>query len=162
MNKKTAKIVLDIIKSVFDRPNVYGVQFQSHSHISGKSWMYMSDGYLIVRLEVCGDFFPLPINDDFWCDGNDIKKWYAEAKTKDVFIPSKSDHEHPDLVELWNNLEQGEPADHTTVNLEEMKKLAPFGTATISMYQYNGMPLVKFAGRSWSAYGTGMIEKVKE
>lgn len=165
MNKKTVKFILDTIKSVADRPGAYGVQFESHGHISGASHLYFSDGFVCVRLEVCGDYCPVPINDDLWVTGEEMKEWYSKAKASDVFIPTKSDREHVDLVKVWNGfIESFEETEQSAIDCETFKKLAPLRVGLMTTGKTRAGDAVFFEGKKnkWSAIACGMTEQWKK
>lgn len=150
MDKKLIKAILDVVKDVSDRPGLYGAS------IDGK-YIYFSDGYVIVRLEM-GAFEglrPFPDAHNVWVSGEQFKEIYKGLGARDVCLTVKNEHgEHPDWVELWGRWNNAENvADPLPIRPETFKKLAPFGDMLMSNTENKmGQKLVKFSGKGVMAF----------
>ena len=124
MNKKTIKAILDVIKDVSDRPGLYGAMFD-------KRYVYFSDGYVAVRLEM-GAFEglrPFPMAGKVWVSGEQLKEIYRGLGARDVCLTVKNEHgEHPDFEELWKDWSvEDYESTPMPIRPDTFKKLAPFG-----------------------------------
>lgn len=144
MNKKAVKIILDVIKKNEDRAGIYGAEIVGATHEGDKSYTYFTDGYVMVRFENCLKW-GLPLAEDMWVDGGQMKRWYATAKAKDIFIPQKTDFEHANMAKIWGELVGGNAELHARIDPEVFKKLAPLGFLEMSI-QKKQQKIVYFKG----------------
>lgn len=153
MDKKTIKAVLDVIKDVSDRPNLYGME------INGR-YIYFSDGYVVVRLEM-GQYENLrPFFDahNVWVSGEQLKEIYKGLGARDVCDRIKNeDEDRKERVEwdaCWARWENAEPiSEPVPIRPETFKKLAPFGDMLMTLTENKlGQKLVAFSGKGVSAF----------
>lgn len=153
MDKKTIKAVLDVIKDVSDRPNLYGME------INGR-YIYFSDGYVVVRLEM-GQYENLrPFFDahNVWVSGEQLKEIYKGLGARDVCDRIKNEDEsRKERVEweaCWTRWENAEPiSEAVPIRPETFKKLAPFGDMLMQSTENKmGQKLVKFNGKGVNAF----------
>lgn len=162
MNKKTVKIVLDVIKRVSDRPGLYGAEFRSDgNHINDDTYLYFTDGYVMIRLRT-GLKWGLPIAEDFWVAGDDLKRWYATAKAKDILSPEKSDADHADMKAVWDNMVGDETAEATAIDPEVFKRLAPLGHLLMSVKRKGSQKFVYFKGEEAEAVAMPLDKRTEE
>lgn len=154
MKKKTVKLILDIIKDISNRKGAYGAQID-------EDFIYFSDGYMIVRLSKSGEFISEPLEPMF-VSGDDMARWYATAKAKDVFIPEAYDKEHSDLVTVWKSFDEVEEADRMALDTNKFKKLSPLGNAMIRLQQAGQTKIARFNGKGWSAIVCGLMINKEE
>lgn len=150
MDKKLIKAILDVVKDVSDRPGLYGAMFD-------KQYVYFSDGYVIIRLEmgVFESLRPFPMADKVWVSGEQLKEIYKELGARDVCLMVKNEHgEHPDFKELWKTWSDTEPiAEPVPIRPETFKKLAPFGDMLMTLTENKiGQKLVAFSGKGVNAF----------
>lgn len=153
MDKKTIKAVLDVIKDVSDRPNLYGME------INGR-YIYFTDGYVVIRLEM-GQYENLrPFFDahNVWVSGEQLKEIYKGLGARDVCDRIKNeDEDHKERVEweaCWTRWENAEPiSEPVPIRPETFKKLAPFGDMLMQSTENKmGQKLVKFSGKGINAF----------
>lgn len=153
MDKKTIKAVLDVIKDVSDRPNLYGME------INGR-YIYFSDGYVVVRLEM-GQYENLrPFFDahNAWVSGEQLKEIYKGLGARDVCDRVKNeDEDRKERVEweaCWIRWSNAEPiSEPVPIRPETFKKLAPFGDMLMQSTENKmGQKLVKFNGKGINAF----------
>ena len=166
MEKKLIKAILDVIKNVKDRPSIYGVWFEGHEHISGVPHIYVTDGYVAVRLE-CGVFEGLrPIDENMWVGGEQLQAIYKDMKAKDVCLNFHDDgtEGRTNMPEFWNGLLMGwQRADTVAINPEVFKKLAPFGNMSMWLEEKDtGAKIVAFSGRGINAFACPLTKKKEE
>lgn len=163
MDKKAIKIILDVIKTIQDRPSAYGVQFTSHEHEGEKSYAYFTDGYVAIRLE-CGGFAGLhSINEDMWVSGTQLKGIYADLKAKDVCLNMRDDGEHADIkgmFDMWTT--DTEDNGEVAINLDVFKKLAPLGKAIMKNVQKDDREFTLFYGDGFKAIACPLVKSEKE
>ena len=153
MDKKTIKAVLDVIKDVSDRPNLYGME------INGR-YIYFSDGYVVVRLEMgqYENLRPFFSAHNVWVSGEQLKGIYKELGARDVCDRIKNeDEDRKERVEweaCWTRWENAEPiSEAVPIRPETFKKLAPFGDMLMQLTENElGQKLVKFNGKGINAF----------
>lgn len=168
MEKKLIKAILDVIKTVADRPSLYGIYFEDHEHITGKPHIYFTDGYIAVRLE-CGTYDGLrPINERMWVGGEQLKSIYQNMKAKDVCLNFHNDGlesrvNFPDWWSKWMENTTG-TTDMVAINPDVFKKLAPFGNMlmTLEKSEQTGGKLVLFSGKGVNAIACPLTKSVEK
>lgn len=150
MDKKLIKAILDVIKDVSDRPGLYGAE------IDGR-YIYFTDGYVIVRLEMGAyeNLRPFPDAHNVWISGEQFKEIYKELGARDVCLTVRNEHgEHPDWIELWKRWSDAEPiAEAVPIRPDTFKKLAPFGDMLMTLTENKlGQKLVAFSGTGVNAF----------
>lgn len=150
MDKKLIKAILDVVKDVSDRPGLYGAE------INGK-YIYFTDGYVIVRLEMGAYENLRPFFDahNVWVSGGQLKEIYKGLGARDVCLTVKNEHgEHPDWLEAWKQWSDAEPtAEPVPIRPETFKKLAPFGDMLMTTTENKlGQKLVAFSGKGVNAF----------
>lgn len=158
MDKKLVKAIIDITKGVSDRPACCGVEVRKGE----KTYIYTTDGYVIVRLE-CGEYDGLrDLGEDKWIDLNQLKSAYAIMKAKDVKLDWQDDglDNRANLVNLWGDLDkEQENLDSATINPAVFKKLEPFGAMKMTIKPRGGGKVVKFEGKGVAAFAMPLAEK---
>lgn len=153
MDKKTIKAVLDVIKDVSDRPNLYGME------INGR-YIYFTDGYVVVRLEMgqYENLRPFFGAHDVWVSGEQLKEIYKGLGARDICDQIKNeDEDRKERVEwaaCWTRWENAEPiSEAVPIRPETFKKLAPFGDMLMQSTENKmGQKLVKFSGKGINAF----------
>lgn len=153
MEKKTIKAILDVIKDVSDRPGLYGCAIE-------RQYIYFSDGYVIVRLEMNQYDGLRPIFNDggVWVSGEQLKEDYKRLGARDIQLTFKNDNgsglQHPNWEELWKRWSDAEKtAEPVPIRPETFKKLAPFGDMLMTITENKmGQKLVAFTGKGVDAF----------
>lgn len=154
MEKKTIKAILDVIKDVSDRPGLYGCAIE-------RQYIYFTDGYVAIRLEMNQYNGLLPIVNDggIWVSGEQLKEDYKRLGARDIQLTFKNDNDqakenegrsqHPNFEKLWREWVEGEQSkEPVAIDPNVFKKLAPFGH--MIMY-HTDKRLVLFSGRGVNA-----------